>query len=118
MSLIRTIISMFSNKKSKLIFILIMTFSIIEIAIQSYIIISCKSMLPVFAIILNVLALLIYLCVCIFSLFKSGKLEVMNKSLEESKLYNKTLKDMNDNIRTFKHDFSNIMQSLQRIYIK
>ena len=111
MSLIKAIRAIFLNRKTKFIFILISIFSFMEIAIQSFIIISYKDALPTFITILNILSLLIYLCISIFSLYKCGKLEITCKSLEESNLYNKTLKDMNDNVRIFKHDFSNIMQS-------
>ncbi len=111
MSLINTIRAMFFNQKTKFIFILILIFSFMKIAIDSFIIISCKDSLPISIIILNILSLLIYLCISIFCLYKCGKLEITRKSLEESNLYNKTLKDMNDNVRIFKHDFSNIMQS-------
>lgn len=48
----------------------------------------------------------------ITSFFKSVKLQNLNKSLEESALHNKALQNLNDNLRCFKHDFSNIMQSI------
>lgn len=48
----------------------------------------------------------------IASLFKSIKLQNLNKSLEETTLHNKTLQNLNDSLRCFRHDFSNIMQSI------
>ena len=111
MSLIQTIREAFLNKKVRYFFVLILVFFLVEIATQSYIIVSYKGLFPTFIIIFNILSILIYLFISILSIYKCGELEITRKSLEESKLYNITLKDMNDNVRIFKHDFSNIMQS-------
>lgn len=44
--------------------------------------------------------------------FKKVKVQNLSKSLEESLMYNRTLQNLNDNLRCFRHDFSNIMQSI------
>lgn len=44
--------------------------------------------------------------------FKNVKVQNLRKSLEESIMYNKTLQKSNDTLRSFRHDFSNIMQSI------
>lgn len=54
---------------------------------------------------------LLYFLLSIFSLYRTNKLEITTKLLEEEKLYNKTLSTLHDNIRGFKHDFNNIIQA-------
>ncbi len=53
---------------------------------------------------------IVVLILDIFSLII--KLNKLHQELNEYILHNKTLTTLNDNIRTFKHDFNNIIQSL------
>lgn len=101
------------DKKNKIILILNFTFAVIAIGIQFYIIGFYLSKLPLFIILMSVISLVAYFTISIFSLLKTNKLEETSKSLEEAQLYNKTLQLLHDNLRTFKHDFANIMQSIQ-----
>lgn len=52
-----------------------------------------------------------------FSVFCIYKLKKLNSLLETAKLHNQTLQNLYDNVRTFKHDFFNIMQAIDG-YIK
>lgn len=63
-------------------------------------------------IILITLAIISYFFVIIFSLLKTAKLESISQDLEQEKIYNKTLKLLYDDVRTFRHDFGNIVQSI------
>ena len=56
--------------------------------------------------------LISYLCISIYSLYKTAKLQSTTKDLEQAQLYNKTLTILHDNVRAFKHDFNNIVQSI------
>lgn len=60
----------------------------------------------------SLFALLLYFFISIYSLFRTNKLEITTEDLEEERLYNKTLTILYDNIRVFKHDFNNIVQSI------
>lgn len=100
------------NGKSKFILILNFVFAIIAISMQIYIIMFYMEALPLSVTIISILSLAIYFSISIFSLLKTTKLEVTNQSLEEAKLYNKTLQLLHDNMRVIKHDFSNTMQSI------
>ncbi len=100
------------SKKNKYILILNFIFAIVTIAIQFYIIGYYLYSLPIFITLLSMISLIIYFFISIYSLVKTTKLEVTSKSLEEAQLYNKTLNILHDNLRTFRHDFCNIMQSL------
>ena len=59
-----------------------------------------------------IFVLLLYFAISMFSLIRTNKLEITTQSLEEQKLYNKTLSTLHDNIRGFKHDFNNIVQAI------
>ena len=71
-----------------------------------------KLQLPIFITILNIISMLSYFFINIYSLTRTEKLEIASQDLEESQLYNKSLKIMYDNIRGFRHDFNNIVQSI------
>lgn len=43
---------------------------------------------------------------------RAEKIDKLKRDLEESKKYNKTLSNLNDNIRGFKHDFINILTAI------
>lgn len=100
------------SKRNKFILILNFIFAIIAIAMQIYIIVFYMETLPFSVTIISILSLVIYFSISIFSLLKTTKLEVTSQSLEEAKLYNKTLQLLHDNMRVIKHDFSNTMQSI------
>lgn len=68
--------------------------------------------LPISVTILNFINIALYLWLIIHSVIRFKQLETTTLRLQESKLYNKTLSRMNDNIRCFKHDFCNIVQSI------
>ena len=50
-----------------------------------------------------------------YSVSKTTQLQIAQQNLEEAQLYNKSLKILHDNVRAFKHDFSNIVQAIGRI---
>ena len=55
---------------------------------------------------------MIYFIFSLYSLNRTNQLENTTKELEQSRQYNKTLEILHDNIRGFKHDFSNIMTTI------
>ena len=61
---------------------------------------------------INISIIFMYLSLGVFTFFKTRKLNKTLILLEESKLQNKALQNLNDNLRTFKHDFFNIIQSI------
>lgn len=83
---------------------------IIAIFIQSYVISVYMNLIPLG--VASTICLLIYFLTSMYSLTRTNKLEKTAKDLEAEKLYNKTLSLLHDNIRCFKHDFDNIIQSL------
>lgn len=104
------------DKKTKIILILDFIFLVFVIGIQFKIIPSFINNLPLFITLIATGTTLVY-CL-INSGLKTIKLEKVNRSLKDAKLYNKNLQLLQDNLRCFKHDMANTMQCIRWIYRK
>lgn len=100
------------SKKSKMLFIINFILGFLAIASQYYLILFYGNTVPFYITIISTITLLTYFVISLYSLIKSTKLEMTQLDLEESKLYNKTLTILHDNMRCFKHDFNNIIQAI------
>lgn len=100
------------DKKKKVLLLLNTLFGLILIGLQIYMITFYMSYLPSFIVILNMIALISYFSISIFTVFTVSKLEATSTNLEEAQLYNKTLEILQDNTRAFRHDFANILQGM------
>jgi len=96
-------------KKSKTIFLSNILFAICAITIQFFITGFYLNRLPIYIVIFSNLSLIVYFLLSIYSLTKTTQLEITSLNLEQEKENNKILKDMQDDLRGFRHDFSNIM---------
>ena len=103
------------DKKNKILLLLNFILAIITISIQFVIITYFNNSFPLFMTILSIIALLAYFLTSLFTLTRITQLQITTQSLEEAQLYNKSLKILHDNVRAFKHDFSNIVQAIGRI---
>lgn len=104
------------DKKNKFTLLLNLILACLTIAIQFYIIGYYNDILPMFVVILSLITLLAYFAISVYSIIKTTNLQIITQNLEEAQLYNKSLKILHDNVRAFKHDFSNIVQSIGRLY--
>lgn len=100
------------GKKNSITLLTNLIIGIIALAVQSYLATTYADIISFPVSIISVLVLLIYFFISMYSLSRTNKLEITTESLEEEKLYNKTLTILYDNIRGFKHDFNNIVQSI------
>lgn len=103
------------DTKSKILFITNFVLALISIGMQFYLIGFYNDNLPIFVIILSLLVLVSYFVISIFSLIRTTQLKVTTRDLEQTKQYNRTLSILHDNIRAFRHDFQNIVQTIGRI---
>lgn len=87
-------------------------FGLLAIFIQSSLVSTYKNSVPSSLIIINISSLVIYFSISIYGLVRTSQLEQTQSDLETEKIYNKTLSLLHDNIRCFKHDFNNIVQSI------
>ena len=102
----------FASKKSKILFVFSSTFGIITLALQFYLISFYSDTMPVIITFISILSLLAYFFLSIYSLLNTRKLEITAMELEKEQLFNKTLSNLHDSVRGFKHDFNNIVQSI------
>ena len=103
------------DKKTKNLLILNSLLGCISIASQFYIMGYYNGILPLFIIFLSLLCLITYFITSLYSINRTTQLQITTQNLEEAQLYNKSLKILHDNVRAFKHDFSNIVQAIGRL---
>lgn len=100
------------DRKSKILLSINAILGILSIIMQYYLVNFYSDNLPLLITIFSTLTLLIYFVISFYSVTRTTKLELAKQDLEETKLYNKTLQILHDNMRCFKHDFNNIIQAI------
>ncbi len=100
------------SKHNKIVIFINSIIGILTIATQFYLLGYYNDTMPLGIILLSLLTFIAYFFISIFSLLKTTKLEITSQNLEQAKDYNNTLKLLYDDIRTFRHDFGNIVQSI------
>lgn len=100
------------SKKNKILFIVSAILGLCVIGTQLYLISYYSDMLPVIITLINIIGLAGYFFLSLYSMLNVTKLELTTRDLEVQQWHNKELQDMHDNLRTFKHDFNNIIQSI------
>jgi len=104
-------ISIFENmsKKSKIIFIINLVFAIIAILLQFVITGFYLDKLPLYIVIFSNLSIIIYFILSIYTITKTTQYELTYLNLEQEKENNRILQALQDDLRGFRHDFSNII---------
>lgn len=100
------------TKQNKILFFATTAFGILAIGSQIYIMAFYSDKMPIGITVLSILSLLAYFIISMYSLVNTNKLNTTSENLEQAQLYNKTLILLHDNMRIFKHNFHNIVQSL------
>lgn len=85
---------------------------IVTIALVSYLSSTYWSTIPFELTLLVIISLIVYFLISMYSLLRTKILEETKENLDNEIAYNKTLSLLHDNIRGFKHDFNNIVQSI------
>lgn len=96
-------------KKSKTILIINLIIGIFVIATQIYLISFYTAKLPYFMTIVALFSLLAYFFISMYSLANTSKLALTTTNLEQEKETNRRLKETQDELHGFRHDFSNIL---------
>ena len=107
-------ISLLDKLKKRITFLLVLNFVIGTIAIgtEYYLLFKYIDFMPNALVFFSLFVLSLYFGISLYSLLRTNKLEITAQSLEDQKMYNKTLNTLYDNIRGFKHDFNNIVQAI------
>ncbi|MCI8617738.1 MAG: GHKL domain-containing protein [Clostridia bacterium] len=100
------------NKKDKFIILLNLVFGLFSIIVQVFLITNYTDILPFSFTFFNIICLLIYFGLSLYSLIKIIKLFTTTQKLESVEEYNKTLHILHDSVRGFKHDFDNIVTTI------
>lgn len=100
------------NGKSKILFIITAILGLCVIACQLYLTNFYSDVIPVLITIVSIISLLGYFSISVYSLLSTTKLATTTRDLQVEQWHNKSLKIMHENIRIFKHDFNNIIQSI------
>lgn len=100
------------SKKNKILYIVSAILGLCVIGTQLYLISYYSDSLPVIITLISIIGLASYFFLSLYSMLNVAKLELTTRDLEVQQWHNKELQDMHDNLRTFKHDFNNIIQSI------
>lgn len=100
------------SKKNKILFIVNSILGLCVIGTQLYLISYYSDSLPVIITLISIIGLAGYFFLSLYSMLNVAKLELTTRNLEVQQWHNKELQDMHDHLRTFKHDFNNIIQSI------
>lgn len=100
------------DNKNKFVMSITFVFALFFLIFQEIIISRYSDILPLYVTLLNFIFLLIYFLLNFGNLIKSMSLYAIEKKLESSESYNKTLHILHDSVRGFKHDFDNIITTI------
>ena len=100
------------NKKTKIFIILNIVIGIIYLIFQLLITSQYMKSVPLSLTFFDFLILFSYFFISLFCLKKLVALNTVHEKLQKSEDYNKSLKDMNDNFRCFKHDYNNTVTTI------
>lgn len=96
-------------KKSKMALAINSIIGVISLFTQFYLITFYSNKLPYFITLIGLLSFLTYFFISIYSLANTSKLAIATTDLEQEKETNRRLKETQDELHGFRHDFSNIM---------
>lgn len=99
-------------KKDKFIIIANLFFGIIAIIAQIIILSYYVDNLPILITFLSFISLLAYFIISIYSLTRIFKLILTTRKLQSAEEYNHSLRVLHDNVRSFKHDFDNMVTTI------
>ena len=100
------------HKKTKILLLTNLILMMLIIALQFYLLIYYSNNMPLFVTFISILGLIAYFAISIYSIINSSKLEITTRDLEGTKLNLHSLQVLHDTVRTFKHDFDNIVNGI------
>ena len=101
-----------SNKKTKFFIILNIIFGLLYLFLQIWISSYYFNLVPILLTIFDFVILFSYFFASFLAFRKFVNYDIVNEKLQKSEDYNKSLKDMNDNVRCFKHNYNNTVTTI------
>ena len=107
-------IEIFDNMsiKTKVLLIVNALLIILVLAMQFYLITFYSNTMPLFITIINVIGLIAYFTISLYSIINSSKLASTKIDLENANNTIHSLTILHDQVRSFKHDFDNMVNSI------
>lgn len=107
-------IQVFDNmhKKTKILLITNSLLLILVVAMQFYLLTFYSNTMPLFITLISIIGLIAYFAISIYNVVSSSKLETTERDLEGANLTIHSLRVLHDTVRTFKHDFDNIINGI------
>lgn len=100
------------NSKSKILLIINALLIVVVLGMQFYLITFYSNTMPLFITIINIIGLIAYFSVSIYSIINSSKLEITQRDLQSANHTIHSLTILHDQVRSFKHDFDNMVNSI------
>lgn len=100
------------SKKLRTLLIFNLILIIVVIGMHYYLIKFYTETMPSFIIFINIVSLIAYFFISIYAIISSSKLELTERDLEGANLTIHSLRVLHDTVRTFKHDFDNIINGI------
>lgn len=100
------------NFKTKVLLIINALLLVIVLGLQFYLIVFYSSIMPLPITIISIVALIAYFIVSIYSILNASKLAVTTRDLENANSTIHSLTILHDQVRSFKHDFDNMVNSI------
>lgn len=100
------------GKKTTRTIIINLILGIITLLVQAFLNFYYINTIPIIFTLFNFMLLFAYFFISFYSLTKATKLDVTTKNLENAESYNTSLTVLYDNVKGFKHDFDNIVNSI------
>lgn len=98
--------------KNKFVIIANLFFGILAIITQTIILFYYVDTLPILITFLSFISLFAYFAISIYSLTRTFKLILTTRKLQSAEEYNHSLRVLHDNVRSFKHDFDNMVTTI------
>ena len=100
------------SNKNKILLGISMFLIILVLCIQFYLVIFYSNSMPLIVSSINIFILIIYFSISICSIVNISKLEITKIDLENANSTIQSLTILHDQVRSFKHDFDNIVNSI------
>ena len=100
------------NTKTKVLLIVNALLIILVLAMQFYLITFYSNTMPLFITIINIIGLIAYFTISLYSIINSSKLASTKIDLENANNTIHSLTILHDQVRSFKHDFDNMVNSI------
>lgn len=100
------------NRKTKILLIFNILIILFVIATQFYLVRFYSNTMPFFITFAGILGLLAYSIISIYNLVNISNLEITKRDLESAQMTIHSLTILHDTVRSFKHDFDNIVNSI------